>query len=335
MQRQVLGLDIGGANIKAATADGTFTEARYFPLWTQSHQLAQVLRDIVKHVGANFLAVTMTGELADCFESRQQGVEFISNAVVKAATSPDNIYVYRVDGDWIPPAQCGKQWDSVAASNWHAIANVAAAAEPSKPSILLDIGSTTVDIIPLNCGASVPNNLSDVDRLQSGQLLYWGIQRTPICALIDIAELHNRQIPLAREIFATTQDAFLLTGDTAEDVACRDTADGRPATRQYAQARLARSVCECPTQFSGEDAMDFAQQIKTRLVSLLDDALGLVIRGMQQPPQQMILTGHGNFLTKCIASQLPIVNLFAGTRSRVAPAYAVAMLLEKHLGASN
>ncbi|MFP6586293.1 MAG: tetrahydromethanopterin-linked C1 transfer pathway, partial [Pirellulaceae bacterium] len=129
MQRQVLGLDIGGANIKAATADGTFTEARYFPLWKQSHQLAEVLRDIVKNVGANFLAVTMTGELADCFESRRQGVQFISNAVVKAATSPDNIYLYGVDGDWIAPAQCGQQWRSVASSNWHAIANIAAATD--------------------------------------------------------------------------------------------------------------------------------------------------------------------------------------------------------------
>ena len=70
MQRQVLGLDIGGANIKAATADGTFSEARYFPLWNQSHRLAEVLHDIVDKVKADFLAVTMTGELADCFESK-------------------------------------------------------------------------------------------------------------------------------------------------------------------------------------------------------------------------------------------------------------------------
>jgi len=335
MQRQVLGLDIGGANIKAATADGTFTAARYFPLWNQSHQLAEVLREIVNNVGANFLAVTMTGELADCFESKQQGVQFISKAVVKAATNPDNIYVYRIDGDWLSPAQCGEQWKSVAASNWHALANIAAAVDPHQPNILLDIGSTTVDIIPLNCGTSVPDNLSDVDRLQSGQLLYWGIQRTPICALIDIAELDNRQIPLAREMFATTQDAFLVTGDTVEDGDCLDTSDGKPATRKYAHARLARSVCECPTQFSSEDALNFAQQIKARLVSLLDDALRLVIRSMPQPPQQIILTGHGNFLTDCISLQLPIINLFAGERARVAPAYAVAMLLAKHLEASN
>jgi probable H4MPT-linked C1 transfer pathway protein len=333
MQRQVLGLDIGGANIKAATADGTFTATRYFPLWNRSHQLVEVLRDIVNNVGANFLAVTMTGELADCFESKQQGVQFISDAVVKAGTSPDNIYVYSVDGEWLSPAQCGEQWNSVAASNWHAIANVAAASVPTQPNILLDIGSTTVDIIPLNSEISVPNNLSDVDRLQSSQLLYWGIQRTPICALIDIAELDNRQIPLAREMFATTQDVFLMTGDTTEDVTCRETADGKPATRQYAHARLARSVCECPTQFSNEDALYLAQQIKTRLVSLLDDALRLVIRSMQQSPQRIILTGHGNFLTDCISLQLPILNLFAGERSRVAPAYAVAMLLAKHLEA--
>jgi probable H4MPT-linked C1 transfer pathway protein len=335
MHRQVLGLDIGGANIKAATADGTFTDARYFQLWNQSHRLAEVLRDIVNNVEADFLAVTMTGELADCFESKQQGVQFISNAVVKAATNPDNIYVYRTDGNWIPPTKCSEQWANVAASNWQALATIAATSYPNQPGILLDIGSTTVDIIPLNSGTSVPNNLSDVDRLQSGQLLYWGIQRTPICALVDIAELDDRMVPLARELFATTQDVFLITGDTDEDGDCHDTTDGKPATRQYARARLARSVCECPTQFSNQDASNFAQQVKARLVSLLNDALQQVIKGMQQPPQKIILTGHGNFLTDCITLQLPIINLLSGERSRVAPAYAVAILLEQHLEAGN
>jgi hypothetical protein len=333
MQRQVLGLDIGGANIKAATADGSFSETRYFPMWSQSHQLTDVLRDIIKHVGADSLAITMTGELADCFESKQHGVEFICDAVVKASTSSDNTYVYRVDGDWLAPAQCTEQWSSVAASNWHAIASIAAASDPDQSNILLDIGSTTVDIIPLNAGVSVPNNLTDVDRLQSQQLLYWGIQRTPICALIDIAELDDRRIPLAREMFATTHDAFLITGDIGEDTTCHDTSDGKPATRPYAHARLARSVCECPTQFSSGDALNLGQQIKARLVSLLDDALSHVIRGMPQQPQQIILTGHGNFLTDCISLQLPVLNLFTGERSRVAPAYAVAILLAKHLEA--
>jgi len=335
MQRQVLGLDIGGANIKAATADGSFTESRYFPMWNQSYQLSNVLRDIIKHVGADSLAVTMTGELADCFESKQRGVEFICDAVVKASTSPDKIYVYRVDGDWLAPSQCTEQWSSVAASNWHAIANIAAASNPDQSNILLDIGSTTVDIIPLNAGVSVPNNLTDVDRLQSQQLLYWGIQRTPICALIDNAELDGRQIPLAREMFATSQDAFLITGDIGEDITCHNTTDGKPATRPYAHARLARSVCECPTQFSSEDALNLGRQIKARLVSLLDDALSHVIRGMPQHPQQIILTGHGNFLTDYISLQLPVINLFTGEKSRVAPAYAVAILLAKHLEAKN
>ena len=336
MQRQVLGLDIGGANIKAATADGTFTANRYFPLWKQPHQLVEVLHDIVSDVGAKFLAVTMTGELADCFDSKQQGVEFISDAVIKAATTSVNTYVYCTDGGWLSPSDCGEQWSRVAASNWHAIANVAAASDPTQSNILLDIGSTTVDIIPLNCGTAVPNNLSDIDRLQSKQLLYWGVQRTPICALIDIAELDNRQIPLAREFFATTYDAFLLTGDIAEAGACHGTADGKPATRQYAHARLARSVCECPTRFSRQDALNLAEQIKNRLASLLDAALNLTIQNMQRtPPQQIIFTGHGSFLTDCLSVELPIFKLFTGERSRVAPAYAVATLLTGHLEARN
>ena len=65
---KVLGLDIGGANIKAAVNDGRSIEIG-FPLWKRSPELVDVLQaDILARFSdCDHVAVTMTGELCDCF----------------------------------------------------------------------------------------------------------------------------------------------------------------------------------------------------------------------------------------------------------------------------
>src|SRR5262249_10334863 len=69
-----LGLDIGGANLKAAHSGGN-VRIQPFPLWKHPGELTEVLRELVDSMpAADVLAVTMTGELCDCFDSKRQGV---------------------------------------------------------------------------------------------------------------------------------------------------------------------------------------------------------------------------------------------------------------------
>ena len=85
MQRRVLGLDVGGANLKAAHTDGAAL-SRPFALWKDPGGLAGALRGLIAEMAAaDLLAVTMTGELCDCFESKRQGVLAILDAVEEAA----------------------------------------------------------------------------------------------------------------------------------------------------------------------------------------------------------------------------------------------------------
>src|SRR4051794_1172212 len=66
MAQTILGLDIGGANLKAATADKRAVSVP-FPLWKQPDKLPAALAELVaKFPEAEELAVTMTGELCDC-----------------------------------------------------------------------------------------------------------------------------------------------------------------------------------------------------------------------------------------------------------------------------
>src|SRR5438046_1175169 len=70
----VLGLDIGGANLKAVHADGSARTVR-FPLWKQPADLPAALSALLASMPhSTRLAVTMTGELCDCFATKREGV---------------------------------------------------------------------------------------------------------------------------------------------------------------------------------------------------------------------------------------------------------------------
>src|SRR2546430_8479899 len=106
MSAAVLGLDIGGANLKAAHRDGP-AQCVPFALWKRPHDLANALRALVagilppvNHGGLiDRVAVTMTGELCDCFPTSRAGVLHILDAV--AAALPVPVHVWRTDGRFV------------------------------------------------------------------------------------------------------------------------------------------------------------------------------------------------------------------------------------------
>jgi len=83
-QNSWLGLDIGGANLKLAHSNvqTAWSKSLPFAMWKESTQLASALaRAIDDSPEFQGIAVTMTGELADCFATRAQGVACILDQV--------------------------------------------------------------------------------------------------------------------------------------------------------------------------------------------------------------------------------------------------------------
>ena len=77
----IVGLDIGGANLKAADSHGSARTVP-FALWKEPDRLPDMLRDLLASLPpADDLAVTITGELCDCFASKHEGVLAILAAV--------------------------------------------------------------------------------------------------------------------------------------------------------------------------------------------------------------------------------------------------------------
>lgn len=324
-----LGLDVGGANLKLADG-GAFAASRYFPLWQRPADLAAELTQFLDEApgGAGCgIAVTMTGELADCFETKREGVRHILAAVEEAASGRP-ILVYALPGLWLTAEQARQRTMEVAAANWHALAAAAAQVAGVSPAVVVDVGSTTCDVIPVIDGRVVALGRNDPKRLLHGELVYTGVRRSPVCAVAAELPWRGQKCPTAQELFATTLDAYLLTGDLPEDEQDCHTADGRPATRRWAHDRLARAICADRELFDEADALAAAQAIAENQQALLHTALRRVLARLEDSPTAVV-SGSGEFLAArvCQAAGLPIVSLgqmLGPTVSSAAAAWAVA-----------
>lgn len=327
-----LGLDIGGANIKVADGLG-YARSYGFAMWKELARLAEQIRAaIMEAPRADKLAVTMTGELADCFATKAEGVRFILEAVGEAAGDRTTL-VYLVDGRMVSPQVAGRAPLLAAASNWHVLARFAGRFAADGSALLIDVGSTTCDVIPLIGGMPAAIGMTDTQRLLHGELVYTGVERSPVCAVIGQAPYRGQPCPVVQELFATMRDAYLVLGKASEDPTDIQTADGKPATKYFARARLGRMIAADEEEFGERDAVAMAESAVNAQVSRLAAAIGEVMGRQPSPPQTIIVSGHGEFLAsealRFFPTECPVISLgekLGGEASRCAPAHALAVI---------
>lgn len=335
---QWLALDIGGANLKVADGLG-YGESRPFALWKDSRRLSQELRiQIAQSPPCDHLAVTMTGELADCFESKSAGVQFILEAVREAADGR-HTRVYLNNGALVTPQVAQSRPADVAAANWHALARFAARFVKHEPALLIDIGSTTCDLVPLVNGVPAAAGRTDTERLLHGELIYAGVERTPICAVVDKLPYRNQVCPVAREFFATTGDAFRLLAALPEYAAAHHTADGQPATRAASRVRMGRMLCADGEQFHHRDATIAAAAVAKAMTELIANGIQHVMSSRALQPAACIFAGVGEFIAKDAVRSLGWSGREVSLRrelgvavSQCAPAHALAVLAREAAG---
>lgn len=361
-----IGLDIGGANIKVAHTSG-WAQSLAFPLWKQPHALGAAIATLLE-AAPSFcgIALTMTGELADCFPTRAIGVASILEQTTSILPA-SMVKVYGVRGNWYTVTQAARDPWMVAASNWHALASFVGASAQATCSLVIDIGSTTTDLIPLRDGKVAIDACTDSQRLQCGALVYTGIERSNVSAISQRLPLYGAWCPVINEWFASARDVHVWLGDLAEEPGNFETADGRPATRDAARYRLARLVGEDGSTLADADIDALALQAR-------QDQAGLIAKGMQQvvkheadlfassvkkpkrssanpteqrsadivassssvQPDQIIVCGHGGFLIEDALRILgwkttPIdwTQSFGSEVSRCGPSFAVAKLAQR------
>lgn len=336
----LVAIDVGGANLKAADGLG-WAHATAFALWREWQGLPAALADLVGPVAPRRIVATMTGEIADCYPSRAAGVCHIVDAVVATAAAVqcvDAPGIYLLDGRIVTTADAKAHPLQAAASNWHALARLAAAHAPTDRSLLVDVGSTTVDIVPIAGGRPAPRAHDDAGRMLAGELVYTGVERTPLAAVVRWLPHHGLRRPVAAERFADSRDAWLLLGALPERPDATDTADGGPATSEGARVRLARALLVEPADFSLTDAAAAAAAFAARQARLVTRAIDRVVTTCGWRPTSVVIAGHGERLARMALDRAgltgPIVSLpeaLGADVSRAAPAHALALIARGQL----
>ena len=332
----LLGWDIGGVNTKAARVDMegdrptlTASASEALEMERSSAELVPTLRRLAGRLGGAPAAhaVTMTAELSQAFRTKREGVGFVLDAVA-AAFPGEAASVYGIDGDFFDPAEARERPLEVAAANWAATARFVGQQVPD--CLLVDIGTTSTDIIPLVGAEPMTVGRTDPERLLSGELVYTGALRTPVEAVSRAVPLWGGLCPLAAERFALIGDVYLWLGALEADDYTVATPDGRPATREFAGERLARAVCADAEMLDEEAVGTIARALAEAQVLLVADA---VRRARVRHPRitTAVVTGLGDFIAAEAARRqgLEVSHLAdrIGDAARTAPAAAVAWLL--------
>src|ERR671914_1271832 len=251
----VVGLDVGGANTKAVWRNGDERRAlsRPFEVWRDRDALAAVLREVVAGVApepVEAVALTTTAELSDAFRTKREGVGFVLDAA-EAAAGGRPLLAFTNAGELLPLGEARARALDVAAANW--MASALAVAGRYADALMIDVGSTTADVIPIAAGRVAAAGRTDLDRLLAGELVYTGAQRTNLAAIAPRVPVRGRWCPVASTAFAISADVHLILGHLAPaDYTC-PTPDGRPATVEFARERVARLVCADVEQLAAEE----------------------------------------------------------------------------------
>jgi probable H4MPT-linked C1 transfer pathway protein len=303
----VMGWDLGGAHLKAAVREpdgGLRVFLEPCPLWQGLAELTRAMDRILERSGdVGRHVVTMTGELVDLFPDRASGVTALVTAMRDHLPPEAALSFYARGGACLAPEAALAHPRQVASANWRAGAEAVAAAVPE--ALVVDVGSTTSDLIPVRDGAVRADGESDATRLAAGELVYTGAVRTPVMAVGGPVPVAGHWVPLAAEWFATMADVHRLRGVLPPGADLGPTADGAPADIPGSARRLARMVGHDADNDDPAPWRRVADYLADRQVrSLADAAFQVESRTPMGPDAPVVGAGVGRFVAADLARRL-------------------------------
>jgi probable H4MPT-linked C1 transfer pathway protein len=335
----VVGWDIGGAHLKAARAeDGRIVAAVQVaaPLRLGLERLAQSFAEAKAQIGpADRHVITMTGELADTFASRAEGVASLAAAALHEL-APAQVRVYAGRAGFVAPDEAAQHVTDIASANW--FASAALVGKAIDAALFMDMGSTTTDIVPVVGGTIIARGYTDAERLACGELVYTGLVRSFLMASAEHAPFAGSWTGLINENFANMADVHRILGSLPDGADQMATADGRAKTVAASQARLARMVGRDLADADVAQWAALAQWFaESQIRAVTDGAMLVLSRGELPPDTPIVAAGVGVAVLREVARRLgrdcvdfaAMLDAAPGARSiasTCAPAAAVAVL---------
>ena len=340
----VVGWDIGGVNIKAGHLLWQNKEmvdmkavSHPFEIWLKTDKLSGTLRAVGNELdlaGTSAMAVTMTAELSDAFRNKRDGVVFILEAIEQAFPNIP-CYLLNLSSDLVQLSEAHQHPLDFAATNW--LASALFVADMYHDCILVDVGSTTTDIIPIRHGRVIAKGFTDLSRLASGELVYTGVQRTNPNTVSSFVPQQGQMCRVSAEYFAAMGDIYLLLGYLSSENYTSSTPDGRATSLEAARERLARLICADRDILSEEEIFKLARYLFEKQLQQVTEALLQVLSRLEDGYRMpLAVAGTGSFLAVEIGRRLgmAIVDMEKEWGEKIMaalPSLAVAFLLAKQL----
>ncbi len=338
-----IGWDLGGAHLKAALFDhgGVLIRVRQLPmpLWRGAEHLDTAIGLLAREwsLAEYDHYMTMTGELVDAFENREQGVSQLVRSAA-ALLPAARLWLYAGPEGFVSVDESVRFHQQIASANWHATATWLAGRQSY--GLLVDIGSTTSDILPFADGRVKHLGYSDRTRLAHDELVYTGVVRTPVMAVVQQVPFAGDWLGVANEHFATMADVYRVLDCLPASSDLHDTADGRDKGERASMRRLARMLGTDLDAGDSRDWFNLAAFIMDRQIDTLCMACHRQISKGLPSGAPLIGAGVGRFLVKRLAQRLDrtyvdIDDCFARPSwggmpaADCAPAVAVALLAQR------
>jgi len=344
-----VGLDIGGANTKVAfisVDQGYLRETKvkieYFPIWKNQEKLVSTLRKLREWLGKveiTGVGVTMTAELSDAYQTKREGVNHILACVAKVFLDVP-VIVLDVDGALRSLSDALSEPLKVASANW--IATGWLISRLAKDCVVIDVGSTSTCIIPVVGGRVGCVGKTDLEKLVNGELVYTGVLRTNVAAMVNALPVGETCSRVSSELFALSGDVHLILGNIKPEEYTVETADGRGKTRYEALARLARVVCADTDMLSEQELLCMAQYVYNSQLEQVANALRQVLGRTKLDANKKVpavVTGIGKESVARKAAEkagfgeiVDLVDLIHNVEAAEAsPAFGVALLTAEKL----
>jgi (4-(4-[2-(gamma-L-glutamylamino)ethyl]phenoxymethyl)furan-2-yl)methanamine synthase len=259
-----------------------------------------------------------------------EGAGLVLDAAEAVSDGPP-LLVFTTAGELVPLDEARARAAEVAAANW--MASALAVAAVYSDALMVDVGSTTADVVPIAAGRVVAAGRTDLDRLLAGELVYTGALRTNLATIAPRVPVRGGSCPVASELFAISADVHLILGNLAPAAYTCATPDGRPATVKFARERVARLVCADAEQLAAEEIDAIARFLHAEQVRQIEAAVRRV-SGRVGSDTPVVPLGAGAFLAREAAERLgrAVAELpWSAAERDAAPAAALAELLARRL----
>jgi len=228
----------------------SFSYLEYFPFWENTiKEIPELLRRVIQKIveknnltlkDIDYIAVTITAELSDAFQTKKEGILIVLDAL-ETIFNKDKLRFITNKCKFVNFEKAKSDYLSIAAANWASTALFLG--NFISKCVLIDAGSTTIDIIPIYESLPVPKGRDDTSRLLNHELVYTGGLRATIPSITHHVPYKGKNVRISFEKFALISDVYRILNLISEEDYINDTADNRSKSLDDCYARLSRVIC--------------------------------------------------------------------------------------------